>query len=117
MEEILKVEGLSKEFPGVVALKNVSFNLYKGEVHALVGENGAGKSTLIKILTGALSPTKGKISLFGKSYEKLDTILTQNIGIAAVYQEMVLANYLNVVDNVFLGIEPSKLGFDKKKKK
>ncbi len=117
LEEILKVENLSKEFPGVRALENVSFNLYKGEVHALVGENGAGKSTLIKILTGALSPTKGKITLFGKFYERLDTILTQQIGIAAVYQEMVLANYLNVVDNVFLGIEPSKLGFDRKNEK
>ncbi|MGC8576220.1 MAG: sugar ABC transporter ATP-binding protein [Caldisericum sp.] len=117
MEEVLKVENLSKEFPGVRALENVSFNLYKGEVHALVGENGAGKSTLIKILTGALSPTKGKITLFGKFYERLDTILTQQIGIAAVYQEMVLANYLNVVDNVFLGIEPSKLGFDRKNEK
>jgi len=117
MEEILKVEKISKEFPGVKALDNVSFNLYKGEVHALVGENGAGKSTLIKILTGAISPTKGKITLFGKSYDKLDPILTQHIGIAAVYQEMVLANYLNVVDNVFLGIEPSQLGFDKKREK
>lgn len=117
MEEVLKVENLSKEFPGVKALENVFFNLYKGEVHALVGENGAGKSTLIKILTGALSPTKGKITLFGKSYEKLDPIFTQQIGIAAVYQEMVLANYLSVVDNVFLGIEPSKLGFDQKGEK
>jgi len=117
LEEVLKVENLSKEFPGVKALENVSFNLYEGEVHALVGENGAGKSTLIKILTGALSATKGKITLFGKSYEKLDPILTQQIGITAVYQEMVLANYLNVVDNVFLGIEPSKFGFDKKGEK
>ncbi len=117
LEEVLKVENLSKKFPGVTALENVSFNLYKGEVHALVGENGAGKSTLIKILTGALSPSSGKIILFGKSYEKLDTMLTQQIGISAVYQEMVLANYLNVVDNVFLGIEPSKFGFDKKGEK
>jgi len=117
LEEVLKVEGLSKEFPGVLALENVSFNLYKGEVHALVGENGAGKSTLIKILTGALSPTKGKVIVFGKSYEKLDPILSQNLGIAAVYQEMVLANYLNVVDNVFLGIEPSNWGFDRKGEK
>jgi len=114
LEEVLRVEGISKEFPGVFALKNVFFNLYKGEVHALVGENGAGKSTLIKILTGALTPTKGKIVIFGKEYDKLDPILTllsQDIGIAAVYQELFLANYLNVVDNVLLGIEPSKLGF------
>ena len=120
LKEVLRTEGITKEFPGVTALKDVSFNLYKGEVHALVGENGAGKSTLIQILTGAMTPTKGKIVIFGKEYNKLDPIKTSsdpNLAIAAVYQELVLANYLNVADNVLLGIEPSKVGFIKEKEK
>lgn len=120
MEEVLRTEGITKEFPGVTALKEVDFNLYKGEIHALVGENGAGKSTLIQILTGAMTPTKGKVVVFGREYKKLDPIQTStdpNLGIAAVYQELVLANYLSVVDNVFLGIEPSKLGFINEKEK
>ncbi len=117
MEKVLEVKNISKEFPGVKALEDISFDLYKGEVHAIVGENGAGKSTLIKILTGAYTADKGEIIIFGKKYEKLEPILTQTLGITAVYQEMVLANDLNVVDNVFLGIEPSKYGFIKSKEK
>ncbi|MGC8573893.1 MAG: ATP-binding cassette domain-containing protein, partial [Caldisphaera sp.] len=77
MEKVLEVKGINKEFPGVKALEDVSFDLYKGEVHAIVGENGAGKSTLIKILTGAYTPDKGEIIIFGQKYEKLEPILTQ----------------------------------------
>lgn len=110
MKEVLRVENISKEFPGVKALSNVSFNLLEKEVHALVGENGAGKSTLIKILTGAHSPTNGKITVWGKNYDRLDPILSQHLGITAVYQELALANHISVSNNVFLGIEPSKLG-------
>jgi len=120
LEEVLRTEGITKEFPGVIALKDVFFNLHKGEVHALVGENGAGKSTLIQILTGAMKPTEGKIIIFGKKYEQLNPIKTlsdPNLAIAAVYQELVLANYLNVADNVLLGIEPAKNGFIKEKEK
>ncbi|MCL4407826.1 MAG: sugar ABC transporter ATP-binding protein [Thermotogae bacterium] len=117
MEKVLEVKNVSKEFPGVKALENISFDLYKGEVHAIVGENGAGKSTLIKTLTGAYVPDKGEIIIFGNRYEKLEPILTQKIGVTAVYQEMVLANDLNVADNVFLGIEPSKSGFIKNAEK
>jgi ribose transport system ATP-binding protein len=117
MEKVLEVKDISKEFPGVKALEKISFDLYKGEVHAIVGENGAGKSTLIKILTGAYTPDKGEIIIFGEKHEKLEPILTQRLGVTAVYQEMVLANDLNVADNVFLGIEPSKSGFIKSSEK
>ncbi len=117
MEEVLRFENVSKEFPGVKALDNISFNLKKGEIHALVGENGAGKSTLIKILTGAYTPTTGKIHIWEKEYSKMDPILSQSLGIAAVYQELILANDISVADNVFLGIEPSKFGFIKKTEK
>ncbi|MGC9140569.1 sugar ABC transporter ATP-binding protein [Athalassotoga sp.] len=117
MEKVLEVKGINKEFPGVKALEDVSFDLYKGEIHAIVGENGAGKSTLIKILTGAYTPDKGEIIIFGQKYEKLEPILTQRLGITAVYQEMVLANDLSVADNVFLGIEPGKYGFIQNKEK
>jgi ribose transport system ATP-binding protein len=117
MEEVLRLENVSKEFPGVKALDKISFNLNKGEIHALVGENGAGKSTLIKILTGAHAPTAGKIYVWGKEYDKMDPILSQKLGIAAVYQELVLANDISVADNVFLGIEPSKFGFIKNTEK
>ncbi|MEW8987331.1 MAG: ATP-binding cassette domain-containing protein, partial [Bacillus sp. (in: firmicutes)] len=66
MDHILEIENITKEFPGVKALNGVSFNIRRGEVHALVGENGAGKSTLMKILSGVYSPTQGKIRLDGK---------------------------------------------------
>ncbi len=117
MSKVLEAKNVSKEFPGVKALENVSFELNEGEIHAIAGENGAGKSTLIKIMTGAYVPNSGKISVFGKEYEKLDPALSQTLGIAAVYQEMVLANDLTVADNIFLGIEPSKSGFIKHKEK
>ena len=117
MEEVLRLENVSKEFPGVKALDNISFNLNKGEIHALVGENGAGKSTLIKILTGAYTPTTGKIHVWTKEYDRMNPILSQRLGIAAVYQELVLANDISVADNVFLGIEPSKFGFIKNAEK
>ncbi|WP_036225827.1 sugar ABC transporter ATP-binding protein [Mesoaciditoga lauensis] len=117
MEEFLRLENICKEFPGVKALDNVSFDLKKGEIHALVGENGAGKSTLIKVLTGAHAPTRGKIHVWGNEYDRMDPILSQKLGIVAVYQELVLANDISVVDNVFLGIEPSKFGFIKRSEK
>lgn len=66
MDNILEIENITKEFPGVKALNGVSFNIKRGEVHALVGENGAGKSTLMKILSGVYAPTTGKIRLDGK---------------------------------------------------
>lgn len=103
---ILRLKNLSKEFPGVKALNEVSFSLEEGEVLALLGENGAGKSTLIKCLTGANIPTSGTIELFGKSYSSLPPALSRSLGISAVYQEFNLVPDLPIVENVFMGNNP-----------
>ena len=80
---ILELKKITKEFPGVLALKDVDFNLKKGEVHGLVGENGAGKSTLVKIITGVLSPTRGIISYDGKDIKWSTPMEATKNGIAA----------------------------------
>ena len=103
---ILSLKNLSKEFPGVKALNEVSFSLGEGEVLALLGENGAGKSTLIKCLTGANIPTSGTIELFGKTYSSLPPALSRSLGISAVYQEFNLVPDLPIVENVFMGNNP-----------
>ena len=85
-ETLLKFNNISKLFPGVVALDDVSMEFKKGEVHALCGENGAGKSTLIKILTGAYTPTSGTIEYDGKVYTSMNTKEAIAIGISAIYE-------------------------------
>lgn len=104
-ENILELKKITKTFPGVIALNDVSISFKKGEVHAIVGENGAGKSTLIKIITGAYTPSSGSIVFDGQEYNKLDPIKAGNIGISAVYQETNLVPYLTAAENVFLGQE------------
>ena len=81
LDNILEIEDVTKEFPGVKALKGVSFTIKRGEVHALVGENGAGKSTLMKILSGVYTPTTGKIRLDGKEVSFKDPKEAQQLGI------------------------------------
>ena len=103
---VLSLEGLSKSFPGVRALNNVSFSLKEGEVLALLGENGAGKSTLIKCLTGANVPSAGKITLFGKEYDSIPPAVARKSGLSAVYQEFNLVPNLPIVENVFMGNNP-----------
>ncbi|MYL35837.1 ATP-binding cassette domain-containing protein [Pontibacillus yanchengensis] len=105
MENILRIEDISKKFPGVIALEDVSFSIKKGEVHALVGENGAGKSTLMKILSGVHKPTTGKIYLEDEEITLTDPKQAQNLGISIIYQEFSLIPYLNAVENIFLGRE------------
>ncbi|MCL5961914.1 MAG: sugar ABC transporter ATP-binding protein [Chloroflexi bacterium] len=105
-ETILEMRGISKSFPGVKALDDVSFVCKKGEVHALVGENGAGKSTLMKILAGAYQPDQGEILLKGSPVAIHDPLTAQRLGISIIYQEFNLVPYLNVEQNVFLGREP-----------
>ena len=100
---ILRVEHISKVFPGVVALDDVSLEFRRGEVHAIVGENGAGKSTLIKILAGAEQPTSGTITLGGSEHRSLTPMFARNLGVAVIYQEFMLATTLSASDNVFLG--------------
>src|SRR5690606_3947065 len=84
---LLKMEGIVKRFPGVVALKGVDFELKAGEVHALLGENGAGKSTLMKIISGALAPDEGRIYLDGQATAIASPQHAQALGISTVHQE------------------------------
>jgi ribose transport system ATP-binding protein len=107
-EMLLSVEDLNKSFPGVQALNRVAFDLYPGEVHALVGENGAGKSTLIKILSGAYKPDNGKINISGKNYRELNPSLAHTLGIRTIYQERSLLTWLSVAENILLGNLPGR---------
>ena len=100
-DNILEVRGISKRFGGIEALKDISFSVRRGEVHALVGENGAGKSTFIKILTGAHAPSGGTISFDGKEYPYLTPALALDIGITAIYQEFNLMPFLSVSEYLF----------------
>lgn len=107
-ESILRVEKLSKSFPGVKALNEVSFDLRKGEVHALLGENGAGKSTLMKLITGVYEPDSGKILFENKEHSSLDIKQAVELGISMVYQELDVVPQLSVAENIFLGRFPLK---------
>ena len=100
---ILEFQHISKQFPGVLALDDVSISFKKGEVFAIVGENGAGKSTLIKTCTGAHSPTSGKIIIDGEEVENLTPIEAIERGVGVIYQEFSLVNDLSVAENIFLG--------------
>lgn len=104
-EVVLSMHGISKVFPGVRALYNVDFTLYKGEIHALMGENGAGKSTLVKVLTGVYQKDAGTINVTGAG-EDVDIRSpqdAQNLGISTVYQEITLCPNLTVAENMFIG--------------
>jgi ribose transport system ATP-binding protein len=104
----LRLEGISKTFPGVKALSDVSLTVKRGEVRALVGENGAGKSTLIKILSGAYSGDEGEIVFDGKPVQIRGPEDAQALGISTIYQEFNLAKDLTVAENIFLGHLPTK---------
>ncbi len=115
-DHLLSMNGISKTFPGVIALENVDFTLKKGEIHALVGENGAGKSTLIKILTGVEHPNSGTIEYDGKLVQVRSPQYSQEIGISTVYQEVNLCTNISVAENILLGYEPHRfISIDKKK--
>ncbi len=105
---LLRMEDISKSFPGIQALREVNFELWPREVHVLVGQNGAGKSTLIKILSGAYRPDAGKISIDGKPVEHLSPHTARELGIATIYQEFNLIPDLSVAENIFLGSFPTK---------
>ncbi|MCX6833974.1 MAG: sugar ABC transporter ATP-binding protein [candidate division Zixibacteria bacterium] len=107
---VLEMLGIDKAFPGVQALTAASFELRRGEIHALVGENGAGKSTLIKILTGVYPADVGIIRLSGQKVEFRTPIDARRSGIAAIYQEFTLVNALPVRANLFLGREKVSRG-------
>jgi rhamnose transport system ATP-binding protein len=103
---LLRLEGVSKSFFGVPALRGVSFDLCAGEVHALVGENGAGKSTLIKIVTGAHRQDEGVLEIQGKLVEDNDPVRARELGVVAIYQQPALFPDLTVAENIALGLEP-----------
>ena len=107
---ILETRDIHKRYSGVNALNGINFKIRRGEVHALVGENGAGKSTLIKLLTGAISPTKGSIIFEGQMYNALNPSMALQLGITAIYQEFNLIPYLSVAENIFFGSEKMKNG-------
>lgn len=108
--ELLRLEHVTKHFPGVVALDDVSFDLRGGEVHAVLGENGAGKSTLIKLLSGAHEPDAGRIVVDGRPVRVAGTQDAERFGIATIYQEFNLVPDLTVAENVLLGRQPRRLG-------
>ncbi|MCL6591429.1 MAG: sugar ABC transporter ATP-binding protein [Firmicutes bacterium] len=107
---ILEMKGINKCFPGVQALSNVNFRLFKGEVHAIMGQNGAGKSTLIKVLTGVHTQDSGNILLEGKLIRPKSPLDAQRYGISTVYQEVNLCPNLTVAENIFIGRQPMKFG-------
>jgi ribose transport system ATP-binding protein len=102
MNDLLELRNITKTYPGVTALDDVSVSLQRGEVHAIVGENGAGKSTLIKIISGAETADSGTIVLDGREYRSMTPLLSLQKGIAVVYQELVQFDALTVADNLFL---------------
>jgi ABC-type sugar transport system ATPase subunit len=110
MSEMLQLRNISKTFPGVLALQNISFDLNEGEVHCLCGENGAGKSTLIKILSGAYQPDEGGEIIFDGRSVVLNPHLAMKMGIQTIYQEHVVFENLDIVENIFTGSEIVKRG-------
>jgi ribose transport system ATP-binding protein len=104
-DKVLDIVDITKTYPGVTALDSVSFDLFSGEIHCLVGENGAGKSTLIKILSGALKPDNGTIRIFNKDYNFLDPNEARYLGVQTIYQESNLVETLSVAENIFFGDE------------
>lgn len=108
MDKLVDMTGIDKHFPGVHALKSVQFDLFPGEVHALMGENGAGKSTLMKILSGIYQRDGGDLVIEGKSVNPTTPREAQDLGIGIIHQELSLMNDLTVAQNIFIGREPRK---------
>lgn len=109
-EYVLEAKNITKRFPGVKALDNVSFSLKSGEVMALLGENGAGKSTLSKIISGVYSCEEGELHIFGKQVHNLTPKTAQEMGVAIIHQELKMCGHLTIAENMFLGREPLKCG-------
>jgi ribose transport system ATP-binding protein len=104
---LLELRGISKQFPGVKALDDVSFSIWPGEVHMLLGENGAGKSSLMKVLCGAYRADSGDFYRGGEKVAIDSTADAQKLGIAVIFQEFSLVPYLDIAQNIFLGREPA----------
>lgn len=108
---VLSIHGLTKDFPGVRAVDDVSLSIESSTIHCLVGENGAGKSTLIKMLTGALLPTSGTMRINGSEYRPKNLQDARDAGIATLFQELHVVDELTVLENLTLGMERSRFGF------
>ncbi|MEZ6070888.1 MAG: ATP-binding cassette domain-containing protein [Pirellulales bacterium] len=104
-EPIIAIRGVTKRFPGVTALDDVTFEVAAGELHAIVGENGAGKSTLMKILAGVITQYEGEILLRGQPYRVAGTRDAEAAGVSIIHQELNLVDDLSAAANIFLGRE------------
>jgi len=111
VDNVLEIRGLMKDFSSVRAVNDVSFDIRRNTVHCLVGENGAGKSTLIKILTGALQRTSGRVLLNGKDYAPHGPREAKQKGISTLFQELNVVDQLTVAENLTLGMEDTSFGF------
>ena len=109
-EPILKARGLVKRYGRVTALDQADFDLYPGEILAVIGDNGAGKSSLIKALSGAVTPDEGEIELDGKKVQFTSPMQAREAGIETVYQNLALSPALSIADNMFLGREIRRKG-------
>lgn len=103
MEYVVELKNVTKYFPGVIALDNMSIQIKAGEIHGLIGENGAGKSTLIKVLTGVYQPEEGDLYVEGKKRKFQRPIDAREAGISCVYQELNIVKLLSITDNIFMG--------------
>ncbi|MGE7020308.1 ABC transporter ATP-binding protein [Solibacillus cecembensis] len=110
MEHVIEMLGIRKEFGNFVANNNITLQLKKGEIHALLGENGAGKSTLMNVLFGLYQPEAGEIKVRGESVKITDPNKANDLGIGMVHQHFMLVGNFTVTENIILGSEPTKLG-------
>lgn len=110
-QPLIAMRGVSKHFNAVHAINNVDFEVYPGEVVAIVGDNGSGKSTLVKMLAGVFTPDAGVIEFEGSPVSIHSPASAQDLGIATVFQDLALADNLSIVANLFLGREYTKRGF------
>ena len=108
MKLALEMKHVSKRFPGTIAVDDVSFEVYAGEVHALVGENGAGKSTLMKMLAGSFDDYTGQICINGKEVKLHSPTQAKKYGIGMIYQELSLARPISIIENLLAGRLPRK---------
>lgn len=116
LEYVIEMLGIRKEFGGFVANDNITLQLEKGEIHALLGENGAGKSTLMNVLFGLYQPEQGEIRVKGKKVNITNPNIANNLGIGMVHQHFMLVENFTVTENIILGAEPTTMGYIKKKK-
>ena len=113
--EVLRIEGVSKCFPGTLAVDRVDFTVKAGEVHALVGENGAGKSTLMKLIAGSFNDYTGTVYVDGRAVHLCTPAQSKEIGIGMIYQELSLARPISIAENLLVGRLPVKGIFIDKK--